>query len=505
MSTNKKINIWLSLGLAVAVVTAASSLPASGGLPPTDFSNYVYASFLGTSGMDEARSVAVDRLGRIYVAGATGGLDFPSPVRSTEHGPRGGAEDAFVARLSSDGLILDFVVVIGGSGDDRVNSVAVDDAGRVYLAGFTDSTDFPTSRAVQATPGGAGDGFVLALDPDTLALDYSTYLGGAGGDVANGVAATPSGEAVVAAQLRDQAVVLQFDANGGGPVVSVALASGPFVSAEAVTIGIDGSIYATGTGFVARLRPSTLAIDYTLLVDWSGGAVALDASRRLYVAGVGDSEGSKQIIFAAVSGDGTNLIFERIIRVQNDERIIVGDIALDESGNLYLATTENGGLENTFGVLRRINPDGRIFWYKVVARTLYGLTARPTGDVWVAGSSASPGQMVVRPLQRLLRGGLDAYVAKLSFVVTAGAPPVITSVERRPKPRKPRQFRTTIAGSNFQPGAVVFVDGALEPDAFTVVKGDTRINVRFDYLRDGPRTFTVINPDGAQASFLSGS
>lgn len=491
MSINKKLYVSLSLGLAVAVASAGSSLPASGGVPPPDVSNYVFASQLGTLGSDASRSVAVDRFGRIYVAGWTDGLDFLGALRSTSYGPRGGGQDGFVARLSADGSTLDFAVIIGGSENDVVNSVAVDDAGRVYLAGFTASTDFPTSSAVQSTSGGGGDGFILALDPDTLALDYSTYLGGGGDDIANGIAATPSGEAVVAARLRDQAVVLQFDANGGGPVASVAIADGSAASADALTLGVDGSIYVTGTGFVARLRPSTLAIDSMLPVEWSGGAVALDTSGTIHVAGIGfSSDGIKHIVVSAVSADGTSLTSERVIRVQNHERINVGDIALDESGNLYLATNEDNGQETTRGVLRRISPEGRVFWYQVVAWTLYGLAARPTGEVWVAGASGNPGQLLV---------------VKLAFVAIPGAPPVITSVERGSKPRKPRQFRTIIRGSNFLPGAVVFVDGSLEPDAFTIVKGETRINVKFDYLRSGPRTFTVINPDGAQASFLSGS
>jgi Beta-propeller repeat len=80
----------------------------------------------------------------------------------------------------------DFVVTmnwtatyLGGSTDDFGYGVAVDAAGNAYIAGLTDSIDFPTKYPLQPTFGGSNaDAFVSKINPDGSALVYSTYLGG---------------------------------------------------------------------------------------------------------------------------------------------------------------------------------------------------------------------------------------------------------------------------------------------------------------------------------------
>src|SRR5262249_8867721 len=100
----------------------------------------------------------------------------------------------FVSRFSSDGANLDFSTYLGGGGDDQALAIAVDGAAQVYLTGATNSIDFPVLNAVQATRGGANpqipilDAFVTKLDTNGAGLIYSTYLGGNGSDLGNGVA-----------------------------------------------------------------------------------------------------------------------------------------------------------------------------------------------------------------------------------------------------------------------------------------------------------------------------
>lgn len=66
-----------------------------------------------------------------------------------------GGVDAFVAKMSADGKTLVYCTYLGGRGDDRAFGIAVDAAGNAYVTGWTTSTDFPTLNPLQGSPGGA--------------------------------------------------------------------------------------------------------------------------------------------------------------------------------------------------------------------------------------------------------------------------------------------------------------------------------------------------------------
>ncbi len=84
-----------------------------------------------------------------------------------------------MAKLDPTGARLVYSTYLGGSSYDVGLSIAVDAAGNAYVAGFTGSTDFPTTPGgVQTALGGTEDAFVAKLDPTGASLIYSTYLGG---------------------------------------------------------------------------------------------------------------------------------------------------------------------------------------------------------------------------------------------------------------------------------------------------------------------------------------
>jgi hypothetical protein len=64
--------------------------------------------------------------------------------------------------VNSAGDTLAYSSYLGGSNDDFGNSIAVDGLGNAFVAGTTDSTNFPT-KSVQDTPGGGDDGFVAKV------------------------------------------------------------------------------------------------------------------------------------------------------------------------------------------------------------------------------------------------------------------------------------------------------------------------------------------------------
>ncbi|MFN8417005.1 MAG: gliding motility-associated C-terminal domain-containing protein [Cytophagaceae bacterium] len=101
------------------------------------------------------------------------------------NGSRG---DVFVFKLSSDGTQLKFATYLGGGRDEEGKAIhVVSQTGRVYVAGHTNSADFPvTSNAFQKLKTGSTvDGFVSCLDLEQGNLIYSTFIGGVGKDQIN--------------------------------------------------------------------------------------------------------------------------------------------------------------------------------------------------------------------------------------------------------------------------------------------------------------------------------
>jgi uncharacterized protein (TIGR03437 family) len=141
-------------------------------------------------------SIAVDAAGNAYVAANSNGV--PAAIQGESH-PGG----AFVMKVRADGSGLAFVNNIGytnakSNGSTTLASIAVDGAGNTYLAGSTSDPLFPaTNGAFQTTLAGGTDAFAAKLSSDGSTVLWATYLGGAGTDAANFIAADANGNAWV--------------------------------------------------------------------------------------------------------------------------------------------------------------------------------------------------------------------------------------------------------------------------------------------------------------------
>ena len=157
--------------------------------------NMVYSTYLGGSGDDQAEGIAVDSLGSVFVTGHTGSTNFPTakPLQSMLRG----SLSSFVTVLNPQGTAFIYSTYIGGSGADAGTAIAVDAMGNAYVTGSTSSLDFPTANPIRSTAAGGLDTFILKLNPAGSAFMYSTYLGGHGDDVAKGIAIDPSNNAYV--------------------------------------------------------------------------------------------------------------------------------------------------------------------------------------------------------------------------------------------------------------------------------------------------------------------
>jgi len=122
-----------------------------------------YSTFLGGVGSEIGEGIAV-REGRAYVTGRTGSANFPTTPGAVDTTYNGG-EDPFVTKLNASGSALAYSTFLGGAKFDGGSfSIAVRD-GRAYATGFTNSSDYPTTRGAfdRTFNGGFDDTFVTKL------------------------------------------------------------------------------------------------------------------------------------------------------------------------------------------------------------------------------------------------------------------------------------------------------------------------------------------------------
>jgi hypothetical protein len=142
--------------------------------------NLLFSRQFGTLAADEARGVAVDGVGTVYVTGSTGG-DLDGPGIGD---PLVGSSDVFLATFDPSGSLL-FTRQFGTLVDDRAFTVAVDGAGRDYVPGTTyGDLDGPGI----GDPLVGGTDFFLAKCDASGSLLFTRQLGTPTDDSAFGVA-----------------------------------------------------------------------------------------------------------------------------------------------------------------------------------------------------------------------------------------------------------------------------------------------------------------------------
>jgi len=155
-----------------------------------------YSTYLGGTGLNNGTAIAADAAGNAYITGFTDAPDFPVTTNAYQ-GVNNGSYDAFVATLNAYGSSILNATYLGGSGSDIGYGIALDGSGNIYIAGSTNSIDFPTHAATQPAYNGGGDAFVAAFNNQLTSLVYATYLGGSGNDLAAGIAVDPAGNAYI--------------------------------------------------------------------------------------------------------------------------------------------------------------------------------------------------------------------------------------------------------------------------------------------------------------------
>jgi muconolactone delta-isomerase len=168
-----------------------------------DLTQILQSTYLGGSGRDWVNALAIHpTTGEVYVAGRTESKNFPKTTGGAQGSFGGGNRDAFVARLNKDLTRILQAIYLGGINDDEAYTLAIhSNTGEVYVAGVTESKNFPkTTGGAQAVYGGGYyDAFVARLNKDLTQILQSTYLGGSDVDKAIALTIHPTtGEIYVA-------------------------------------------------------------------------------------------------------------------------------------------------------------------------------------------------------------------------------------------------------------------------------------------------------------------
>lgn len=166
-----------------------------------DLTHLLASTYLGGTTDDSAHSITIDSRGNIYVTGQTESLDFPTTPGAYDTSFHNG--DAFVSKLNWNLTHLLASTYLGGADDDVGNSIATGSGGYIYVAGYTGSSDFPTTPGSYTTSKGVFfDAFISKLSSDLTSLIASTYLGGYYRDIARSIALDPGGNIYVAGETR---------------------------------------------------------------------------------------------------------------------------------------------------------------------------------------------------------------------------------------------------------------------------------------------------------------
>lgn len=167
-------------------------------------SGLAICTYLGGTGgnslnEESGYGIAIDTMGRAWIAGVTPSTDFPGVSGGYQSGYGGGVSDAFIAVFTA-GATMEWATYLGGSGLDAATSIAAG-SGFVGLSGYTTSTNLPLAGALQATNAGTYDAFWAAFPTTSPTPLYISYLGGAGSDSAAASAASGSSLTIAGSTL----------------------------------------------------------------------------------------------------------------------------------------------------------------------------------------------------------------------------------------------------------------------------------------------------------------
>jgi hypothetical protein len=377
----------------------------------------VYSARFGGNFDDFGRAIALDAAGNAYITGWTVCLaptcTFPT-VNAFQPNYGGGYNDAFVTKINSLGSALVYSTYLGGgqiinATEDWGEGIAVDSAGSAYVTGYTYAPDFPVTPGAYDTSRAGLDAFVTKFTPNGASLVYSTFFGGAGRELGQGIAVDASGNAYVTGSTEsfDSPFTKEYE---GFPVTPGALQ----------TIG-------SYDAFVTKLNPQGSALVYSTYLGGTGG---VDRAWGIAIDSLGN---------ATITGDTK-------ANAENTNNFPVVDA---------VQTNYGGGLSDAF--VSKLNPAGTALVHSTylggsLSDEGRGIALNGSGDAFATGSTSSYNFPTANPLQASNGGELihhdDAFVLKIG---ATGSTTALSSLTLNP---------TSVSGGSTSQGTVTLTGAA---------------------------------------------
>ena len=406
---------------------------------------FVYSSLVGGSGEEVGVSMAADADGSAYITGRTTSEDFPT-AGAIQPAYGGGSSDAFVTKLSLDGMSLLYSSFLGGSGTENLiakTGISIDALGNACVVGDTDSVNFPTKDAIRPTKTGHPlnvDGFVAKINPSGSDFVYSTYLGGDDSDFALAVATDQDGNAYV---------------TGGTNSTSF--------TGSASTRPVTG----TRDAFVAKLNATGTGISYLTFVGGGDGedranAIAVDSTGNAVIAGRAGEQ------FPAINSIQS---FFKGREFENDAFAA----KLGPSGVLTFSTYLGGSLDDV----------------------ALGVAVGGDGAIYFTGFTTSTDFLTATPLVRENAGVRDIFIAKIDPDTNPNRPVLLQALISGK--------HLILYGQGFDPGAKLRINDQQvktrneDPDPTQILfakKGAKRI------AKGATAQLQVVNANGKRSNFL---
>lgn len=393
----------------------------------------IYATYIGGKSDDKGAAIAVDNLGQAYVTGSTSSTNFPLVL--SNRASLGGSTAAFVLKLNATGNTLLYSGYLGGTTYEVGTAIAVDALSNAYIAGDTQSANFPKQSPIQPIFGGGTDAFITKLSSSGAIL-FSTFLGGAGNEHAGGIAVDALGDIYVA---------------GGTSSTNF-----PVVSPLQSTIG------GTQDAFVTKIA-YTGTVAFSTYLGGSGGlpeqanAIALDSSGNAYIAGVTTSAnfpvtagafqrtlaGFQSAFLTKMTTNGQALAYSTYLGGASYDW--ASGVAVNGAGNAYVAgytSSQNfpqasavqatfNGLYDAFISEMNFAGNGLVFssFYGGSGSDAVNAIALDTNaNIFVGGQTSSTDLHLATPIQSLNNTSSTGWLLRLGVTSLPPTTPSVTSV-----------------------------------------------------------------------------
>ena len=410
----------------------------------TSRANVSWTRLIGTSSSETANALTTGKDGSIYVGGNT---------TSTLNGPLySGNGDGFVTKYKPDGTKV-WANLLATNREESVSAIATGIDGSIYVSGSTNgSLDMEVNS-------GSYDAFVVKYNPDGTKV-WTRLMGNGGGTFAKALAVDFDGAIYVGGSASGRLPLdgQWFDRGEGDAFISKynqdgtkawtrGLGTSRYDSINAITIGLDGSIYASGeTGGSVDGQPfnsghflTKFSSDGTKV--WTrmlGSSLGLGLSNFpnsittgldgfIYICGYTDSSMDQQpsskgrdAFLTKYSTDGSKIW---AILIASDKSDLAYALATGLDGSIYISGTTEGALDGQTALgsndifVTKYRPDGTKVWTLQTGTTTYdfayALTTGLDESIYVSGATYGPLDGSVN------NGDSDAFVFKLSIPDTS--------------------------------------------------------------------------------------